>query len=141
MKAMDVNPYITNWIISFLTKRQQRVVVDGKSTEFASFNRGVPQGTVLGPILFSIMINDITAVHPGSNLLLKYADDLTFSVPVKSTVPNSLAMQEVGNIQQWACKSRMKLNLSKTWEILLRGKTTKQVPDALPSIVGKPAEL
>ena len=36
MKAMDVNPYITNWIISFLTKRQQRVVVDGKSTEFAS---------------------------------------------------------------------------------------------------------
>ena len=115
---MDVNPYITNWMISFLTKRQQRVVVDGKSTEFASFNRGVPQGTVLGPILFSIMINDITAVHPGSNLLLKYADDLTFSVPVKSTVPNSLAMQEVGNIQQWACKSRMKLNLSKTWEIL-----------------------
>ena len=36
LKAMDVNPYITNWIISFLTKRQQRVVVDGKSTEFAS---------------------------------------------------------------------------------------------------------
>ena len=33
---MDVNPYITNWIMSFLTKRQQRVVVDGKSTEFAS---------------------------------------------------------------------------------------------------------
>ena len=95
----------------------------------------------MGPILFSIMINDITAVHPGSNLLLKYADDLTFSAPVKSTVPNSLAMQEVGNIQQWACKSRMKLNLSKTWEILLRGTKTKQVPDALPSIVGKPAEL
>ena len=36
LKAMDVNPYITDWIISFLTKRQQRVVVDGKSTEFAS---------------------------------------------------------------------------------------------------------
>ena len=36
LKAMDVNPYITNWIKSFLTKRQQRVVVDGKSTEFAS---------------------------------------------------------------------------------------------------------
>ena len=100
---MDVNPYITNWIISFLTKRQQRVVVDGKSTEFASFNRGVPQGTVLGPILFSIMINDITAVHPGSNLLLKYADDLTLSIPFTL---------EVGNIQQWACKKRMKLNLS-----------------------------
>ena len=74
------------------------VVVDGKSREFVSVNRGVPQGTVLGPILFSVMINDITAVHPRSNLLLKYADDLTLSIPVKSTVPNSLAMQEVGNI-------------------------------------------
>ena len=48
-------------------------------------------------------------------------------------------MQEVGNIQQQACKNRMKLNQSKTWEMVLRGKTTKQVPDALPSIVMKPA--
>ena len=83
----------------FLTHRQPRVVVDGKSTEFISVNGGVPQGTVLGPILFFIMIN-FTAVHPGSNLLLKYADDLTLSIPVKSTVSNSLAMQEMGNIQQ-----------------------------------------
>ena len=84
------------------------------------------------------MINDITVVHPGSNLHLEYADDLTLSILVKSTVPNSLAMQEVGNIQQWAFKKRVKLNLSKTWEMVLRGKTTKQVPDALPSIVRKP---
>ena len=49
LKAMDVNPYITNWIISFLTNRQQRVVVNGKSTEFVSVNRGVPQGTVMCP--------------------------------------------------------------------------------------------
>ena len=47
-------------------------------------------------------------------------------------------MQEVGNIQQWACKKRMKVDLSKTWEMVLRGKTTKQVPNALPSIVRKP---
>ena len=47
-------------------------------------------------------------------------------------------MQEVGNIQQWAFKKRMKLDLSKTWEMVLRGKTTKQVPNALPSIVRKP---
>ena len=49
LKAIDVNPYITNWIISFLTNRQQRVVVNGKSTEFVSVNRGVPQGTVMCP--------------------------------------------------------------------------------------------
>ena len=53
-------------------------------TEFASVNRGVPQGTVLGPILFSIMVNDIRPVYPERNLLLKYADDLTLSIPVSA---------------------------------------------------------
>ena len=44
--------------------------MDGFVTEFASINRGVLQGTVLGPILFSIMVNDIRPVYPERNLLL-----------------------------------------------------------------------
>ena len=56
--------------------------MDGFVTEFASINRGVPQGTVLGPILLSIMVNNIRPVYPERNLLLKYTDDLTLSVPV-----------------------------------------------------------
>ena len=50
LKSYDVNPYIINWVISFLCDRQQRVVVDGAVTEFLNINKGVPQGTVLGPI-------------------------------------------------------------------------------------------
>ena len=77
----DINPYIKNWIISFLCDRRQRVVVDGLVTSFLNVNRGVPQGTVLGPLLFSIMVNDIKPVSP-QTLLIKYADDITASVPV-----------------------------------------------------------
>lgn len=84
----------------------------------------VPQGTNLGPILFPIMANDITAVQPERNLLTKYADDLTLSIPIKATVPNFSAIQEVQNIQQWASENRMELNLSKTWKMVLSGKTT-----------------
>lgn len=51
--------------------------MDGVTTEFASINRGVPHGTVLGPGLFSIMVNDIMAVDPNRNLIIKYVDDIT----------------------------------------------------------------
>ena len=55
--------------------------MDGFVNEFVSINRGIPQGTVLGPILFTIMLNDIRPVYPERNLLLN-AEDLTLSVPV-----------------------------------------------------------
>ena len=56
LKQVNINPYIINWLISFLDHRKQRVVLDGYSTEYVSINRDVPQGIVLGPVLFSIFI-------------------------------------------------------------------------------------
>ena len=50
LKEVNINPYIINWFISFLDQRKQRVVVVGYRTEYVSINRGVPQGTVLGPV-------------------------------------------------------------------------------------------
>ena len=80
VKRLPFNPYITNWMINFLKDRKQKVTVDGITTEFLRINRGVPQGTVLGPILFSIMVNDIKSTNP-INELCKFADDITVEVP------------------------------------------------------------
>ena len=52
-------------------------------TPFLPINRGVPQGTKLGPIPFSVMLNDIEAVDSDSSTLAKFGDDLTISVLVK----------------------------------------------------------
>ena len=82
--SLSINRYVIICIVSFLSNRKQRVVVDGFVTEFATINGGVPQGTVRGSILFSIMVNDIRPVYLERNLLLKYADDLTLSVPVSA---------------------------------------------------------
>ena len=82
LKATDINPFVINLILEFLSQRKQRVVVDGITTEFIDINRGVPQGTVLGPILFSLMVNDIQLADPSRNLMVKFADDITISIPV-----------------------------------------------------------
>ncbi|KAL9978633.1 hypothetical protein ACROYT_G016170 [Oculina patagonica] len=130
LKATNVNPYIINWIISFLGNRKQRVVVDGKITDYVDINRGVPQGTVLGPLLFSLMVNDIKLVD-SNNGISKYADDITISVPVRRNSDTALA--EVKNLESWAANNRMSLNLSKTWEMLLHSRTTQPAP---PPVLG-----
>ena len=111
-------------------------MVDGITTEFIDINRGVPQGTVLGPILFSLMVNDIQLADPRRNLLVKFADDITISVPV-SQESTDVTINVVNSIRDWAASNRMTLNLSKTWEMLIHGKTTKPNPQPVPGIERK----
>ena len=137
LKSYNINPYVINWIINFLTDRKQRVVVDGVTTKFTEIGRGVPQGTVLGPVLFSIMVNDINAVNPETNLLIKYADDITLSIPIGPNLPDDSSVSEIQNIELWSSMNRMKLNLTKTWELVMRGKTQKTPPETVHMIERK----
>ena len=138
LRDVDINPYILNWLNSFISNRKQRVLVDNITTEFIDITRGVPQGTVLGPILFSLMINDIKPFSP-SSLLVKFADDITVSIPVRAEDGN-IAESEVSSIMEWAEKNQMTLNLNKTWEMLLKSGSLK-VPPAPLAIVERKTKL
>ena len=86
----------------------------------------MPQGTKLGLILFSVMLNDIQTIDSDSSTLVKFADDLTLTVLVKGI--QDQAPLEVQNILSWAYNNLMTINLTKTKEIVVKGKVERSIP-------------
>ena len=72
-----------NWFKSYLFKRMQYVDCDGISSSIRVIETGLPQGSILGPLLFMIYMNDIYTVSDSSNFIL-YTDDTTLSSPMCS---------------------------------------------------------
>ena len=134
LKKLPINPYIINWIINFLTNRYQKVVIDGVKIEYLAINRVVPQGTVLGPMLLSIMINDIRPVQ-ASNLIIKFVYEISLGIKVMDASDTSNL--ETNNIMTWAETNRIRLNFKKTWEMVIRGKISWPLPEPLPMITRK----
>ena len=73
LKSHGMGNSIINWIEQWLTDRKQREVVDGEVSSWKSVLSGVPQGSVLGPILFLVYVNDLEEGVTGN--ILKFADD------------------------------------------------------------------
>ena len=71
---MNVSPDSVNWFRAYLCGRQQSPKVNGKISKSGNINCGIPQGSILGPLLFIIYMNDICGVLNFSNISL-YADD------------------------------------------------------------------
>ena len=93
----------------FLTNRKQRVVLNGQSSSWTNVKAGVPQGSILGPLLFLIYINDL-ADGLSSNTKL-FADDTSlFSVIHDSVITTLELNSDLSRIKQWACQWKMSFN-------------------------------
>ena len=100
-----------NWIESFLVNRKQRVVVDGEESEWADVQSGVPQGTVLGPILFLAFINDLPDSVKANTRL--FADDCVVYRSVKSDEDCEALQSDLAHLEEWERKWCMHFNPDK----------------------------
>ena len=112
-----------SWFRSYLSNRSQQVVIEGVLSDPAKVNIGVPQGSILGPLLFILFVNDFPSVVNSSEVDL-YADDTTICAAGKtvSAIKNVLNSDLV-KVQAWLNINRLILNTDKTVCMLV---TTKQ---------------
>ena len=135
LRQMGVGGAFLNIIIEFLASRKQRVAVDGHYSDYRNVISGVPQGSVLGPLLFILYTHDMW--FGLENKLVAYADDATLlaSVPSPDRRPDVAESlnRDLARISAW-CKSwGMKLNARKTQSMVVsRSRTLAPLhPDLL----------
>ena len=104
---------MNNWIQSFLTQREQQVIIEGESSSPCSVDSGVPQGTVLGPLLFLCHINDLPQ-RVKSQVRL-FADDCLLYRQIHSITDQILLQQDLIALEAWAKEWGMRFNASKCY--------------------------
>jgi len=110
------------WFESYLTDRTQLVSFKVETSTMRSITAGVPQGSILGPLLFLLFINDLP-LHVHTQLDM-FADDTT--LPTSSDCANveelkNTLSSEVSNVNEWATNNKLPLNCSKTKTMLIDG--------------------
>ena len=111
LKSHGMGNSIINWIEHWLTDRRQRVVVDGEVSSWKSVLSGVPQGSVLGPILFLVYINDLEEGVTGK--ILKFADDTKLFRKVKEIEDKQNLQDDMDTLVKWSEKWQMLFNFGK----------------------------
>jgi hypothetical protein len=111
LETLGIQPNITKWIKHWLTDRQQVVKTQGNLSPSIPVQSGVPQGSVLGPLLFIIYINDIVSCVTPPNSIRLFADDALLFGPVN---PKDNGLQkDLDSLLQWANTWQMKFNAKK----------------------------
>jgi len=114
LENIGLDPHIITWIHNYLAERQQRVVINGMSSRSSRVLSGVPQGSILGPLLFLIYINDITDINISmESRLVLYADDILLFRPIRTTGDYSALQADIDALSNWATQNTMTFNTAK----------------------------
>jgi len=111
LKYYGISGKLLIWLTNWLTERLQRVVIDGNASDYINVISGVPQGTVLGPVMFLLYINDIS--EDISSSLRLFADDCIVYRVIKSEQDHHQLQHDLNLINKWSQIWQMCFNIKK----------------------------
>ena len=122
MKLYGVNGNINAWLCDFLTNRKRKVVVDGEESDSVTVDSGIPQGTVLGPLLFLCHINDLPDAVKSTVRL--FADDCLLYHSIRNRDDHLALERDLGQLETWAHTWGMLFNAKKCYLMSINQEST-----------------
>jgi len=113
LEGLGVKGKTLTWIKNWLAGREQRVIVNGQESPWEEVKSGVPQGSLLGPVLFSVYINDIDLLVELITLLIKFADDTKLANTIRCDEDRQRLQDCLDALMEWAAKWGMAFNTAK----------------------------
>lgn len=111
VRSFGITGKTMEWITSFLSNRKQKVRANGAESTWSSVLSGIPQGSIMGPILFTLFVNDLP--QHISSMISMFADDTKLYLPLTSDNSSEDLVADLNYLQQWAEEMQMRFHPSK----------------------------
>ena len=137
LEKSNMSTSVINWFKSYLYERSQSVTIGGNISKSMPLNTGVPQGSILGPLLCIIYTSDLPLCLPRECKLFMYADDSTITCSSSNIneIENNLNTA-LGSIYDWCARNKLTINANKTKSMLIGSKQKVHNTDLNVSIAG-----
>ena len=117
LTSFGINGKILQWINDFLWNRTQQVLLNGQKSSTTCVTSGVPKGSVLGPVLFTLFVNDIPSMVSSPTFM--FADDTKIFRCVGSNDDHSALQNDLNLLYEWSVRWQLNFNISKCKHIHL----------------------
>ena len=124
LRRIGISGSLLSWFANYLKGRRQRVVLQGASSNWSSINAGIPQGSILGPLLFLIYIKDM--VENKNSSIRLFADDTSLYIIVDDPTDAGITLNsDLSKIHRWATDWLVSFNPSKSESLIFSRKVNK----------------
>ena len=113
MSKLEIGGNVLKWFSSYLTNRFQRNMVNDEFSDYIHASSGVPQGSVIGPLLFLIYINDLPSIFTSQLTCSLFTDDAKISLSYRNTTERNILLSGLNDLYDWTVKWNLQIAFEK----------------------------